>query len=150
MKFLRGSTGPILGMLVRARDQAASAMRFEEANRFHRDLESLATLSSRVSRLSQVVTENNLVIVTGQDSDRAAHVILSGRLAYTTQLDCSDKAEQVSRFVAENFHRYMSRPVTRDELEPMMIVARWLRERGDEGRVINLDSAHLDLAALAA
>ncbi len=56
--FLRGSgTGSILGELARARDQAASAMRFEEANRFQRDLESLATLASRVNRLSQVVTE---------------------------------------------------------------------------------------------
>jgi DNA polymerase-3 subunit epsilon len=150
VKFLRGSTGPILGMLARARDQAASAMRFEEANRFHRDLESLATLSSRVSRLSQVVTENNLVIVTGRDSDRAAHVILSGRLAMTAQLDGAEAAEQVARFVAENFHRYLARPVTRDELEPMMIVARWLRERGDEGRVINLDGPHLDPSALTA
>jgi hypothetical protein len=31
----------------------------------------------------------------------------------------------------------------------MMIVARWLRERGEEGRVINLSGPQLDLAALA-
>ena len=96
--FLRGSrTGSILGGLAKARDQAASAMRFEEANRFHRDLESLATLSSRVSRLSQVVTENNLVIVTGAGDDRAAHVVLSGRLAMTRQLDSPEAAREVAR-----------------------------------------------------
>jgi DNA polymerase-3 subunit epsilon len=145
MGFLRGSaTGSILGDLARARDQAASGMRFEEANRFHRDLEALATLSARVSRLSQVVTENNLVIVTGTASDRAAHVVLAGRLAMTRQLESSQAGEDVAHFIAENFDRYRARPVTRDELEPMMIVARWLRERGNEGSVIHLSGAAFD------
>jgi DNA polymerase III subunit epsilon len=145
MAFLRGSaTGSILGDLARARDQAASGMRFEEANRFHRDLEALATLSARVSRLSQVVTENNLIIVTGTASDRAAHVVLAGRLAMTRQLESSQAGEDVAHFVAENFDRYRARPVTRDELEPMMIVARWLRERGNEGSVIHLSRAAFD------
>ena len=40
-------------------------MRFEEAARFRRHLEALTTLAHRATRLSQVVTENNLVIVTG-------------------------------------------------------------------------------------
>ncbi len=148
--FLRGSrTGSILGGLAKARDQAASAMRFEEANRLQRDLQSLATLSSRVSRLSQVVTENNLVIVTGAGADRAAHVVLSGRLAMTRQLDSPEAREEVARFIADNFDRYRALPITRAELEPMMLVARWLRERGEEGRVINQSGPSLDPAALA-
>lgn len=147
--FLRGSRiGSILGGLAKARDQAASAMRFEEANRFHRDLESLATLSSRVSRLSQVVTENNLVIVTGAGEDRAAHVVLSGRLAMTRQLDSPQAGEDVARFVADNFDRYRALPIARHELEPMMIVARWLRERSDEGAVINLTGPQIDPSAI--
>ena len=148
--FLRGATtGSILGGLAKARDQAASAMRFEEANRLQRDLQSLVTLSSRVSRLSQVVTENNLVIVTGAADDRAAHVVLSGRLAMTRQLDSPEASEEVARFIADNFTRYCPLPIARAELEPMMIVARWLRERGDEGRVINLSGPQFDPAALA-
>ena len=119
-------------------------MHFEEANRLQRDLQSLATLSSRVSRLSQVVTENNLVIVTGAGEDRAAHVVLSGRLAMTRQLDSPDAPQDVARFVAENFERYRATPIARVDLEPMMIVARWLRERGEEGGVINLSGPHLD------
>jgi DNA polymerase-3 subunit epsilon len=148
--FLRGfSTGSILGGLAKARDQAASAMRFEEANRLQRDLQSLVTLASRVSRLSQVVTENNLVIVTGAGEDRAAHVVLSGRLAMTRQLDSSDAAHDVTAFVADNFNRYRALPIARHELEPMMIVARWLRERGAEGKVIDLAGAHLEAAVLS-
>jgi DNA polymerase III subunit epsilon len=148
--FLRGSgTGAILGGLVKARDQAASAMRFEEANRLNRDLQALATLSSRVSRLSQVVTENNLVIVTGTGQDRAAHVILSGRLAMTRQLDSAAASQEVVHFIADNFNRYKALPIARAELEPMMIVARWLRERGDEGRVIPLAVPELDASSLA-
>jgi DNA polymerase-3 subunit epsilon len=147
--FLRGATtGSILGGLAKARDQAASAMRFEEANRLQRDLQSLATLSSRVSRLSQVVTENNLVIVTGMGDDRAAHVVLSGRLAMTRQLEAPEASEEVAQFVANNFDRYRELPIARADLEPMMIVARWLRERGEEGRVINLSGPQLAVASL--
>src|SRR5260370_11518670 len=51
--FLRGRVGPILRELARARDQAASAMRFEEAPRFRRALASLTTLAPRAPRLRQ-------------------------------------------------------------------------------------------------
>ncbi len=61
--FLRGRSGSLMSDLARAREQAAAAMRFEEARRFHRELEALSAFSERVSRLSRVVTENNLVIV---------------------------------------------------------------------------------------
>ena len=40
VEFLRGRSGPLLGDLARARDQAAAAMRFEEARAF-------ATISKR-------------------------------------------------------------------------------------------------------
>jgi DNA polymerase-3 subunit epsilon len=147
--FLRGRSGPLLGELARARDQAAAAMRFEEAGRFRRDLESLTTLAHRASRLSQVVTENNLVIVTGETGDRAAHVVLAGRLAMTRHLGEAGAALEVAAFVAENYERFNLKPVERVELETMSIVARWLRERpSDEGRLIHLNGPHLDPAAL--
>jgi DNA polymerase III subunit epsilon len=149
--FLRGRSGPLLGELARARDQAAAAMRFEEAGRFRRDLASLTTLAHRASRLSQVVTENNLVIVTGENNDRAAHVVLAGRLAMTRHLAESGAAFEISAFVAENYERFNLKPVERGELETMSIVARWLRERSsDEGRLIYLTGPHLDPAALGA
>ena len=138
-----------MGELARARDQAAAALRYEEAGRLRRDLEALATLSHRASRLSQVVTENNLVIVTGTGDDRAAHVILSGRLALTCELKSRESIAAIRNFVADNFDRYRARPVTRDELEPMQIVARWLRERAsDEGRVVYLSGPTMDVTAL--
>jgi len=61
--FLRGRSGPLMGELARAHEQAVAAMRFEEARRYHRELQALAAFTERVSRLSRVVTENNLVIV---------------------------------------------------------------------------------------
>jgi excinuclease UvrABC nuclease subunit len=149
MAFLHGRAGQLLGDLARARDQAASALRYEEAARLRRDLESLATLSQRVSRLSQVVTENNLVIVTGSGDDRAAHVVLSGRLALTRKLDSPAATEEVRAFVIEHFERYKAKPVARDELEPMQIVARWLRERTpDEGRLIHLSGPGIEPCAI--
>jgi DNA polymerase-3 subunit epsilon len=149
--FLRGRGGQLMGELARARDQAATALRYEEAARLRRDLEALATLSHRATRLSQVVTENNLVIITGSGEDRWAHVILSGRLAFSRALVSSEAVEEVRSFVANQFDRYRAKPVTRDELEPMQIVARWLRERApDEGRVIHLTGSMMEMSVLQA
>ena len=151
MAFLRGRGGQLLGDLARARDQAAAALRYEEAARLGRDLESLVTLTHRASRLSQVITENNLVILTGCGHDRAAHVVLSGRLALTRNLDSPAASAEVRAFVVQNFERYKAKPVTRDELEPMQIVARWLRERmPDEGRLIHLSGANIETWAMEA
>jgi DNA polymerase-3 subunit epsilon len=148
--FLRGRSGPLLGELARARDQAAAVMRFEEAARFRRHLEALTTLTHRATRLNQVVTENNLVILTGADADRAAHVVLSGRLAMTRKLESAEAADEVRKFVLESYERYKLKSVERGELEEMSIVARWLRERvSDEGRLIYLAGPHLDPLALA-
>ncbi len=149
LEFIRGRSGPIMGQLVAARDQAAAAMRFEEASRARRDLEALATLSARASRLSRIVTENNLVIVTGSNDDRAAYVVLSGRLALARELDSPDAAAEIVACVADNYERYRAKPVARDELEAMTMVARWLRERDpDDGKLIWLDGPRLDPATL--
>jgi DNA polymerase III subunit epsilon len=149
LAFLRGRSGPLLGELARARDRAAAALRYEEAGRMRSDLESLATLANRAWRLSQVVTENNLVIVTGEGAQRTAHVVLSGRLALTRVLDGAGAAREIATFVEANYERFRARPVARGDLEPMTIVARWLRERGaDEGRLIYLTGPRLDPSAL--
>lgn len=149
VEFLRGRGGPLLGELARAREQAASSMRFEEAARRHRDLEALVTLSARVERLSRIVTENNLVIVAGTGASRVVHVVLSGRLALSQPLDSGDAADAVAAFVADNYERYRSRPVERNELEAMMIVARWLGERDrDDGRLIYLSGPKISPAML--
>jgi len=148
-----------MGELARAREQAAAAMRFEEARRFHRELEALAAFTERVSRLSRVVTENNLVIVIvpppaeseSTPANPVAYVILSGRLALTREIDSIGAADAVSAFVAENYDRYRMRAVARGELEEMTIVARWLRERdAADGRLIYLNGACVQPGAIGA
>jgi excinuclease UvrABC nuclease subunit len=167
ISFLRGRSGPLLAELVRARDQAAAAMRFEAANRHHRSLEALATLAERTTRLSRVVTENNLVVVLGGQSAqlaaytkgeegkpvapgaRVAYVVLSGRLALIRELDSPQAAVEVAGFVAGNYAAYTQRPVRRDELEPMIVVARWLKERSaNDGRLIPITAAVFEPAWL--
>ena len=153
--FLRGRSGPILGELAQARDQAAASMRFEEAHRHHRDLEALATLAERASRISRVVTENNLVImIRAREADMScavAYVVLSGRLALVRELDSPAAASEIAGFVADNYERVRMRPVVRGELEAMTIVARWLRERApDDGHLIYLNGPQLDPTAIYA
>ena len=151
IEFLRGRSGPLLGELARARAQAASAMRFEEAARLQRELQSLATLSARAERLSRVVTENNLAIVVGEGSSRRVHVVLSGRLAWTSPLDGPADADAVAEFVANNYEPYRTRPVVREELGAMAIVARWLAERdAADGTLLRIGGPGLDPAALFA
>ncbi len=145
--FLRGRTGPLLTELAAARDRSARAMRFEEAQRHQRDLDALSQMASRERRLSRAVEENNLVIVEGG----RAYVVLNGRLAWQTQLDSAQAARTLAAFVADNFGRYQGRPIAREELEPMLIVSRWLRERSaDEGGLIFLDGPILPVQALIA
>jgi DNA polymerase III subunit epsilon len=168
ISFLRGRSGPILGELARARIQAAAAMRFEEAARSHRSLEALATLAERTTRLSRVVTENNLVIVLGdQCANRldganaeaslepvtaeppVAYVILSGRLALMREIESPQAQSEVEQFIEQNYELYKTRPITRAELEPMMIVVRWLKERAPaDGRIIPINGARLEPASL--
>ena len=73
-------------------------------------------LSIRERRLRQVVTENNLVIVTGAGPSRSAYVVLGGRLALTIGLGEPHASEEVRRFIAANYDRYRVKPITRDEL----------------------------------
>jgi DNA polymerase-3 subunit epsilon len=170
ISFLRGRSGPILGALARARDQAAAAMRFEEARRHHRSLEALATLAERTTRRSRVVTENNLVIVLGgrncettaitnRDEGLQAisteypvvYVILGGRIAFIRELDSPQARFDIARFVASNYELYKMRPVARAELEAMTIVARWLKERApSDGRIIRINAAAFEPAWLMA
>jgi len=149
IEFLRGRSGPLLGQLARARDDAARAMRFEEAARFKRELTSLTTIAARAERLSRVVTENNLVIVVGAGASMIAHVVLSGRLALSHALAEAGDALAVAEFVAANYERYRARPVMRDELDAMAIVARWLSERDSaDGRLVHLRGPLLEPDAL--
>jgi hypothetical protein len=87
--FLRGRSGHLMGELARAREQSASAMRFEEARRYHRELEALSAFSERVSRLSRVVTENNLVIVSAPQPR-------SNEADASTEADASSGADAAS------------------------------------------------------
>jgi DNA polymerase-3 subunit epsilon len=149
IEFLSGRSTPLMSRLAAERDQSAAAMRFEEANRRHRDLDALRMLSIRERRLRQAVTENNLVIETGAGASRQAYVVLGGRVALTIGLGEPHAIEEIRRFVAANYDRYRVKPITRDELEPMTIVSRWLREREpDEGQLIFLSGSHLPSEAL--
>src|SRR5262249_7196050 len=149
LAFIRGRSGPLLGDLARARDQAARSLRYEEAGRLKRDLEALTTLAYRASRLSQVVTENNLVIILGEKHNLCAHVILSGRLALTRRLDSCEATDEIQTYIKNNYELLRTLPIERHELEPMTIVARWLRDRHpDEGRLVYLRGSEFDSSNL--
>ncbi len=88
--FLRGRSAHLMGELVRAREQSAAAMRFEEARRYHRELEALAAFSERVTRLSRVVTENNLVIVISPQEKAASGSFAGDAATAPAQVDGSN------------------------------------------------------------
>jgi DNA polymerase III subunit epsilon len=178
ISFMRGRVGAVMGEIARARDDAAASMRFEQANRHQRELRALSAFSERATRLSRSIIENNLVIIIKPgaadiscdaeypiDVDsapagpptatRIVYIVLSGRLAFTRRYRILDTAsvqfntEEIARFIADNFERYRTRPVERPELEPMTIVARWLRERdSSDGALVYLDGPNVERAAL--
>jgi len=167
ISFMRGRVGAVMGELAKARDLAATSMRFEEANRHQRELRALSAFAERASRLSRTITENNLLIVIKPSSvpvktevesetatptgKRIVYVVLSGRLALTRECNVEDEtspqahADKIAAFVGDNFERYRLRPVARPELEAMTIVARWLREReAADGQLIYLNGPRVD------
>jgi len=147
LAFLRGRTTPVLTSLAEARDQASRAMRYEEAHRYQRDLDALGMLAVRERRLSRAVEENNLVIIEGA----RAYVVLSGRLVHQTVLTSDQAVREMTAFIADNYDRYRGQPIAKHELEPMLIVSRWLRERrADEGHVLFLDGPFLPIQAVLA
>jgi hypothetical protein len=78
-------------------------------------------------------------------------VVLSGRLAHQIELDSLQAARRLTAFVADNYDRYRGRPIAKDELEPMLIVSRWLRERrADDGRLLFIDGPFVPLQAVLA
>jgi len=157
--FVRGRSTLLLSAIAVARDQAARAMRFEEAGHHQRDLDALRLLAIRGERFSQIVVENNLVIITRAAAEVpgfvTVRVILSGRLASEQTLESraviEDSTYETARFVRENFERYRAASIERGDLDAMMIVARWLREREpSEGRLIYLYSKEVPVVALRA
>jgi excinuclease UvrABC nuclease subunit len=159
--FVSGHIGTIPRAIAAARDSAARALRYEEARRHQRDLDSLRLLAMRSERLSRIVIENNLVIVTrsaaATDMGNCAtvRVVLSGRLAFERKVESGDAREdsirELIRLVRDNYQRYRGAPIARDEVEAMMIVARWLREREpDEGCLIHIEGGELSIDALRA
>ena len=75
----------------------------------------------------------------GRGRPRLAHVVLERATRADPPLAEAGDAYAIAEFVAVNYERYRARPVVRDELDAMAIVARWLSERDRaDGRLMHL------------
>jgi hypothetical protein len=113
----------------------------------------VASLITSGAPLALAAIGQTVIIVVGgfegADASMLAHVVLSGRLALSQPVASPADAHAVAEFVAANYERYRARPVVRDELDAMAIVARWLSERDSaDGRLVHLRGPNLDPAAL--
>jgi hypothetical protein len=74
---------------------------------------------------------------------------MSGRLALIREIDSPQAQSEVAEFILQNYELSKTRPIGRAELEPMMIVARWLKERAPtDGTIIPINGPQFDPAWL--
>jgi len=141
--FMRGRTGAVMGELAKARELASASMRFEEANRHHRELRALSAFADRMNRLSRIVTENNLIIVvkptpapaaTGSappqagaspaaaPANRMVYVVLGGRLAAQFEMprECASADETSAQRGAEAIAAFVAENYDCYRLRPVV------------------------------
>jgi excinuclease ABC subunit C len=134
-ELLKGDIGRLINRLVRERDGAAEALRFEQAGELHQIIQALHALRRKRSHLrSAAGTLNFLVVVRQGDAERAEVLAFSaarlrGRLGVPAALGAGERAA-LERFVLEHYPTRRRLEIDHDELDQMHVVAEWLARRG--------------------
>ncbi len=141
LDFVEGRDDDALARLMRRRDQAAAALRFEAASRAQRDLLVLEDLRRRRERLHWILTRQNFaVLLPTADHDGAQlYVALGGRLALELEVRAATDLVAAVHLVRERFARWQDAPLERGDVAASTILSAWLRDRGQEGIILPLE-----------
>jgi hypothetical protein len=141
LAFVDGRDDEPLERLTARRDEAAEALRFEAAARCQRDLLLLDDLRRRRQGLRWIVARQNFVVLlpTASGDGAQLYAALGGRLALEMPVRASADLVAAVGFVRERFGRYQDAPLERGDVAASTILAAWLRDRGHEGLILQLD-----------
>lgn len=140
--FLAGNDA-VPARLRAERDACAARDDFEAAQRLHRDLDVLDDLQRRQRTLHWILARQNFaVLLPTADRDAAQfYGVLGGRLAVESRVTAAGDLVAAAGLVRERFPRYQDAPLGREDVESATILAAWLRDRGQEGLFLPLDTA---------
>jgi DNA polymerase-3 subunit epsilon len=128
--------------LRRRRDEHAAALRFEAAARAQRDLELLGLLGRRQRTLGSLIGQENFLVFQPGAERRSvlAYAVLSGRLLMRRRLHDEAEVEALAQNIGERFASGQQTPLQGEEVDGSIIVAAWLRQRGEtDGCVFRID-----------
>ena len=136
-RVLRGEDTGVLDNAVARRDQLAEELRFEEAAEIRdriRDLEHLVGAQQRLTTFA----ERNLAVVARDTGGRSARLFLvrAGRLARELSVPLPAQAATIKRLLREVYVEQSPTPVSRDEVDEMVILDTWLRHHREEAREV--------------
>jgi excinuclease ABC subunit C len=134
-QLLRGDIGRLIRRLVRERDGAAEALRFEQAGELHQIIQALHSLQSKRGHLRSASGTLNFLVVVRQAGGERAEVLafsaarLRGQLTVSAGMDGAERSA-LERFVLAHYPTRRRLEIDHDELDQMHVVAEWLARRG--------------------
>ncbi len=136
-RILRGEDRELLDALAERRDALAAELRFEEAAVLRDRLRDLEMLVGAQRRL-QAFADRNAVVVTPDVRAGAARLFLvrNGRLARETSVASRTGPARLRRMLVDVYRRPPVGPVSRDELDDVLILDGWLQRNRDRAREI--------------
>jgi DNA polymerase III epsilon subunit family exonuclease len=101
----------------------------------------LDELRMRHKQVSCVVARQNFVVLL-PTADRTAaqlYAVLGGRLALESRVEAAADLLAAVRVVRERWTRYQDAPLERADVDASTVLAAWLRDRAQEGLLLQLD-----------
>jgi excinuclease ABC subunit C len=144
-QLLRGESLAVLERAIARRDELAEQLRFEEAAELRdriRDLELLVGAQQRM----QAFAERNLVVVARDTAGASARLFLvrAGRLAREVSVPLPPRKAVLRRLLQEVYVEQPPTPVSRDEVDEMVILDTWLRHHRERAHEIPVVPGALD------
>jgi DNA polymerase-3 subunit epsilon len=141
LAWLAGDAGAVESELIQRRDAHAAALRFEAAARVQRDVELLQRLKRR-QRILGWMTEEQHFLIFQPTADRRlvlAYAVVAGRLVLRARLTDASEVEELAKRLGDVLTRERRRALAPDDVDGTVILAAWLRDRGEkEGFVFRL------------
>lgn len=128
----------------RQREEHADALRFEAAGRAQRDLDLLGLLGRRQRTLGWLIGQQHFLVFQPGVERRSvlAYVVLSGRLLMRQRLHDDAEVQALAHGIGERFASCQEKPLRGEEVDGTIILAAWLRQRGEtDGCVFPIDAA---------
>jgi excinuclease UvrABC nuclease subunit len=155
-QLLRGTSLEVLERAIARRDELAEELRFEEAAELRdriRDLEHLVGAQQRM----QSFAERNLVVVARDTASSSVRLFMvrAGRLVRELSVPLPARKPFLRKLLQEVYVDMQASPVSRDEVDEMVILDTWLKHHREKAHEIPVLTDALDevlpqiMAALA-